>query len=127
MQALQDSSNNRNFVKWDVTPLDDGTMQVNRIFWAFFECIHAFNHCRPLLSIDGTHMYGKYNAKLLVEIVLDANNHILSLAFALVESENTSSWKWFMSCIREGVTQREGLCVVSDRHNGILASMREPE
>ncbi|KAL9678048.1 hypothetical protein QQ045_015886 [Rhodiola kirilowii] len=27
MQALQDSSHN-NFVKWDVTPLDDGTMQM---------------------------------------------------------------------------------------------------
>ncbi|KAL9690538.1 hypothetical protein QQ045_010940 [Rhodiola kirilowii] len=32
-----------------------------------------------------------------------------------------------MSCIREGVTQWEGLCVVSDRHAGILAAMREPE
>ncbi|KAL9666716.1 hypothetical protein QQ045_001053 [Rhodiola kirilowii] len=126
LQALQDSSPH-NFVKWDVTPLDDGTMPVNRIFWAFSECIHAFKHCRPLISIDGTHMYGKYNANLLVAIALDANNHILPLGFALVESENTSSWKWFMSCIREGVTQREGLCVVSDRHNRILAAMREPE
>ncbi|KAL9676373.1 hypothetical protein QQ045_004587 [Rhodiola kirilowii] len=110
MQALQDSSPN-NFVKWDVTPLDDGTMQ----------------HCRPILSIDSTHMYRKYNAKLLIAIGLDANNRILPLAFALVESENTSNWKWFMSCIREGVTQWEGLCVVSDRHAGILADMREPE
>ncbi|KAL9685438.1 hypothetical protein QQ045_022888 [Rhodiola kirilowii] len=120
--ALQDSSPN-NFVKWDVTPLDDGQL----IFWAFSECILAFKHCRPILSIDGTHMYGKYNAKLLIAIGLDANNHILPLAFTLVESENTSSWKWFMSCIREGVTQREGLCVVSDGHAGILATMREPE
>ncbi|KAL9686524.1 hypothetical protein QQ045_023984 [Rhodiola kirilowii] len=127
MQALQDCSNNSNFIKWDVTPLDDGTMQVNRIFWAFSECIHAYKHCRPILSVDGTHMYRKYNAKLLVAIGLDANNHILPLSFALVESENTSSWKWFMSCIREGVTQREGLCVVSDRHAGILAAMHEPE
>ncbi|KAL9679830.1 hypothetical protein QQ045_017700 [Rhodiola kirilowii] len=94
MQALQDSSPN-NFVKWDGTPLDDGTMQ--------------------------------YNVKLLVAIGLDAHNHILPLAFALVESENNSSWKWFMSCIWEGVTQQEGLCVVSDMHNGILAAMREPE
>ncbi|KAL9667359.1 hypothetical protein QQ045_001713 [Rhodiola kirilowii] len=73
------------------------------------------------------HMYGKYNVKLLVAIGLDANNHILPLSFALVESKNTSSWKWFMSCIREGVTQREGLCAVSDRHAGILAVMCEPE
>ncbi|KAL9667565.1 hypothetical protein QQ045_001927 [Rhodiola kirilowii] len=126
MQPLQDSSPN-NFVKWDVTPLDDGTMQVNRIFWAFSECILAFKHCRPILSIDGTHMYEKYNVKLLVAIGLDANNRILPLSFALVESKNTSRWKWCMSCIREGVTQREGLCVVSDRHAGILAAMREPE
>ncbi|KAL9683637.1 hypothetical protein QQ045_015462 [Rhodiola kirilowii] len=65
MQALKDSSP-KTFVKWDVTPLDDGTMQVNRIFWSFAECKHAFKHSRPLLSIYGTHMYGKYNAKLLV-------------------------------------------------------------
>ncbi|KAL9680794.1 hypothetical protein QQ045_012573 [Rhodiola kirilowii] len=127
MQALHDSSNNSHFIKWDVTPLDDGTMQVNRIFWAFSECIKAFEHYRPILSIDDTHMYGKYNAKLLIAIGLDANNDILPLGFALVESENTASWKWFMSCIREGVTQRVGLCVVSDRHAGILAAMREPE
>ncbi|CAM8995238.1 unnamed protein product [Rhodiola kirilowii] len=127
MQALQDSSNDKHFIKWDVTPLDDGTMQVNRIFWAFSECIKAFEHCRPILSVDGTHMYGKYNAKLLIAIGVDANNGILPLGFALVESENNSSWKWFMSCIREGVTQRVGLCVVSDRHAGILAAMREPE
>ncbi|CAM8902856.1 unnamed protein product [Rhodiola kirilowii] len=126
MQALQDCSNN-NFVKWDVTTLENETVQVNRIFWSFAECILAFNHCRPIIFVDGTHIYGKYNAKLLVAIGLDANNHILPLAFALVESENNSSWKWFMSCIREGVTKREGLCVVSDRHNGILAAMREPE
>ncbi|KAL9667221.1 hypothetical protein QQ045_001571 [Rhodiola kirilowii] len=95
MQALQDASNNKNFVKWDVTPLENGSVQLNHIFWSFAECILAFNH-----------MYGKYNAKLLVAIGLDANNHILPLAFALVESENNSSWKW---------------------HNGILAAMREPE
>ncbi|KAL9681803.1 hypothetical protein QQ045_013591 [Rhodiola kirilowii] len=49
------------------------------------------------------------------------------MGFTLVESENTSSWKCFMSCIREGVTQLEGLCVVSNRHAGILAALREPE
>ncbi|KAL9666312.1 hypothetical protein QQ045_000640 [Rhodiola kirilowii] len=138
MQALQDCSNNNNFVKWDVTTLENETVQnpciqslssinicVRLISTA--QCILAFNHCRPIISIDGTHMYGKYNAKLLVAIGFDANNHILPLAFALVESENNSSWKWFMSCIREGVTKWEGLCVVSDRHKGILAAMHEPE
>ena len=32
-----------------------------------------------------------------------------------------------MACIRKHVTQRMGLCVISDRHAGILATMEEPE
>ncbi|KAL9691523.1 hypothetical protein QQ045_011947 [Rhodiola kirilowii] len=32
-----------------------------------------------------------------------------------------------MSCIQEGVTQREGLCIILDRHQGILSAMREPQ
>ncbi|KAL9658913.1 hypothetical protein QQ045_009643 [Rhodiola kirilowii] len=63
-------------------------------------------------EIDGE--YIQYDAKLLVACSLDANNGILPVAFALVKSENTSSWSWFMSCIRECVTSRRGLCVISD-------------
>ncbi|KAL9681575.1 hypothetical protein QQ045_013360 [Rhodiola kirilowii] len=126
MQALVDH-NAETFVKWDVTPLDNGAWQVNRLFWAFAEPIKAFTHCRLVLSIDGTHMYGKWTGTLLVAVGLDANNHILPVSFAIVESESNSSWKWFMSCIREGVTQRSGLCIISDRHKGILAAMREPQ
>ncbi|KAL9664622.1 hypothetical protein QQ045_020027 [Rhodiola kirilowii] len=114
-------------VKWDTDEIDCEYIQVNRVFWAFDECIYAFKHCRPLLSIDGTHFYDKYDAKLLVACSLDANNGVLPVAFALVESENTSSWSWFMSCIREGVTSRRGLCVISDRHGGIMATMKEPQ
>ncbi|KAL9660765.1 hypothetical protein QQ045_025583 [Rhodiola kirilowii] len=126
MQALVDSSP-ETFVKWDVTPLDNSASQVNRIFWAFVEPIYAFKHCRPVLSIDGTHMYGEWVGKLLVDVGLDANNHLLPFYFVVVESESNSSWKWFMSYIQEGVTQREGLCIISDRHKGILAAMREPQ
>ncbi|KAL9667494.1 hypothetical protein QQ045_001855 [Rhodiola kirilowii] len=126
MKALVDNSP-ETVVKWDTEEIDGEYIQVNRVFWAFAECIHAFRHCRPVLSIDGTHMYGKYRAKLLVACSLDANNNVLPVAFALVESENTSSWSWFMSCIREGVTNRTGLCVISDRHGGIMATMSEPQ
>ncbi|KAL9684320.1 hypothetical protein QQ045_021756 [Rhodiola kirilowii] len=87
MKALVDLSL-ETVVKWDTDEID------------------AFKHCHPILSIDETHLYGKYDAKLLVACSLDANNGVLPVAFALVESENTSSWSWFMSCIREGVTSR---------------------
>ncbi|KAL9670281.1 hypothetical protein QQ045_007832 [Rhodiola kirilowii] len=124
MKALVDASP-ETIVKWDTEEIDGEYIQVNRVFWAFAECIHAIKHCRPILSIDGTHMYGKYDGKLLVACSLDANNGVLPITFALVESENTSSWSWFMRCICEGVTSCEGLC--TDRHEGIMAAMKEPE
>ncbi|KAL9687476.1 hypothetical protein QQ045_031879 [Rhodiola kirilowii] len=96
MQALVDSSP-ETFVKWDRTPLDNGASQVNCVFWAFVEPIHAFKNCRPVLSIDGTYMYGKWVGKLLVAIGLDANNYLLPVCFAVMENESNSSWKWFMS------------------------------
>ncbi|CAM8926977.1 unnamed protein product [Rhodiola kirilowii] len=126
MQALVDS-NPGTIVLWSKSEGENNVMTIDRVFWAFAPAISAFRHCRPVICIDGTHMYGRYNGKLLVAMGLDANNQLVPLAFALVESENNESWRWFMRCIRIGVTQRDGLCVISDRHNGILHAMNEPE
>ena len=30
------------------------------VFWAFAPCIEGFKHCKPVISIDGIHLYGKY-------------------------------------------------------------------
>ncbi|KAL9691369.1 hypothetical protein QQ045_011790 [Rhodiola kirilowii] len=120
MKALVDASPDT-VVKWDTKEIDGEYIQVNHVFWVFVECIHAFNHCRPIFSIDGTHKYGKYDGKLLVACSLDANNGVLPVAFALVESENTSNWSWFMRCICEGVTSREGQ---TRRNNGCYERTR---
>ncbi|RVX20495.1 Serine/threonine-protein phosphatase 7 long form-like [Vitis vinifera] len=85
----------------------------------------GFAHCRPVLSIDGTHLYGKYNGTLLIAMGCDGNNQLFPLAFAITEGENTDSWSWFFACIRVGVTQRKGLCLISDRHPGIIAAVNE--
>jgi hypothetical protein len=42
---------------------------------------------RPVLSIDGTFLLGKYMGTLLVAISCDADNALVPLAFALVERE----------------------------------------
>ena len=78
------------------------------------------------MSIDGTHLYGKYKGKLLIAMGCDENNQLFPLAFAITEGENTDSWGWFLACIRNTVTQRMGICVISDRHPGIMAAMSDP-
>ncbi|XP_068666529.1 uncharacterized protein [Aristolochia californica] len=58
------------------------------VFWAFGPSNAGFQYCRPLISVDGTHLYGKYPHCLLIATPLDGNNGLFPLAFAIVESEN---------------------------------------
>ncbi|XP_057734068.1 uncharacterized protein LOC130949336 [Arachis stenosperma] len=107
--------------------LDESKAYFHRLFWTFPPCIKAFRHCKPLVSIDGTHLYGKYGGTLLVAIAQDGNSNILPVAFALVEGENAESWSFFLSHLRQHVTPQLGLLVISDRHNGIKATLEAPD
>ena len=40
-----------------------------------------------------------------------------------MEGESNETWNFFLDCIRQYVTKRDGLCVISDRHKGILHAM----
>ncbi|RYR54248.1 hypothetical protein Ahy_A06g029514 isoform E [Arachis hypogaea] len=99
--------------------VDESQAYFHRLFWTFLPCIEAFRHCKPLVSIDGTHLYGKYGGTLLIAIAQDGNSNILPVAFALIEGENAESWAFFLSHLRQHVTPQPGLLVISDRHNGI--------
>nr|XP_025693030.1 uncharacterized protein LOC112795307 [Arachis hypogaea] len=107
--------------------LDESQAYFHRMFWTFPPCIEVFRHCKPLVSIDETHLYGKYGGTLLVVIAQDGNSNILPVAFALVEGENAESWLFFLSHLRQHVTPQPGLLVISDRHNGIKAELEAPD
>ncbi|XP_072090440.1 uncharacterized protein [Arachis hypogaea] len=107
--------------------VDESTVYFHRLFWTFPPYIEAFRNCKPLVSIDGTHLYGKYGGTLLLAIAQDGNSNILPIAFALVEGENAESWSFFLSNLRSHVTPQEGIFVISDRHNGIKAALEDPE
>ncbi|RYR42462.1 hypothetical protein Ahy_A08g038949 isoform B [Arachis hypogaea] len=107
--------------------VDESQAYFHRLFWTFLPCIEAFRHCKSLVSIDGTHLYGKYGGTLLITIAQDGNSNILPVAFALVEGENAESSTFFLSHLRQHVTPQLGLLVISDRHNGIKAALEAPD
>ena len=78
------------------------TCSFKSVFWVFRSCIVGFKHCRLVISIDATHLNGKYKGKLMIAMTTDANNKIYPLTFAIVESESksTETWGWFLACIR---------------------------
>ncbi|XP_075653853.1 uncharacterized protein LOC142624198 [Castanea sativa] len=72
-------------------PHVSGTCIFSSAFWAFGLCIRGFRHCRPVISIDATHLFGKYKGKLLIAMATDGKNEVYPVAFAVVESESTET------------------------------------
>ena len=74
------------------TPIsEDDVVLLHYVFWSFGPCIDGFKYCKPIIGIDRTHLYGKYQGKLLVAMAIDANNKVFSFAFALVDCESGSN------------------------------------
>ena len=61
------------------------------VFWSFKPSIEGFEHCRHVLSIDGTHFYVKYKNMLMISMGCDGNNQLFPLAFAITKGENIDS------------------------------------
>ena len=96
----------------------------HRAFWSFGQCIDAFRHCRPVLSIDGTFLTGKYKGTLMVAMAHSSNDNVLPVAFALVPSEHDDNWQWFMDHVRTKVIgPKREVCIITDRHHGILKAI----
>ncbi|XP_070045670.1 uncharacterized protein [Nicotiana tomentosiformis] len=92
------------------------------MFWTFKPAIDGFLHCRSVLSIDGTYVYGNYNIKLLIVVVVYANGSIFPLAFAICANESQETLTLFLNHLKEHVIkQRSRICLISDRHGGILS------
>ncbi|KAL5141829.1 hypothetical protein HKD37_09G025104 [Glycine soja] len=81
--------------------------------------VEAFKYCKPIIQVDGTHLYGKYRGTLLMATSQDRNGGVLPLAFAVVEGETLTAWSWFLAHLREHVTDKNGICLISDRHGSI--------
>jgi hypothetical protein len=62
---------------YDLKSLDRGQgppFILQRAFFSLDPCINAFQHCRPILCIDGTFLTGKYRGQMLTAIAVDGNN-----------------------------------------------------
>jgi hypothetical protein len=78
---------------------------LQRDFFSLGPCINVFQHCRPILCIDGTFLTGKYRGQMLTAIAADENNQLLPVTFAFVESENTDSWYRFLERVKLAVVR----------------------
>ncbi|XP_027368858.1 uncharacterized protein LOC113874844 [Abrus precatorius] len=106
--------------------VDNKCRVFERLFWSFEQCHQAFKFCKPILQVDGTFLYGKYRHTLLIATTQDGNNCVLPKAFTIVEGKTLSAWEWFLALIRLHVTDRSGICLISNRHQSIKGVVSNP-
>ncbi|ERN14499.1 hypothetical protein AMTR_s00174p00067570 [Amborella trichopoda] len=66
-------------------------------------------HGKPLIRLDEAFFKGRYKGILLAADGVDANENIFPIAYAMVESENTPSWNWFLELLNEQFWERPDL------------------
>lgn len=74
-----------------------GTLATGRpVFERMYVCLGAckgeFKHYRPLIGLDGCFLKVPYEGILLLNVVGIDGNNMFPIAWAQVESENTTSW-----------------------------------
>jgi hypothetical protein len=77
-------------------------------------------------------LYKRYDEKLLIAIAFDANNELFPLAFAIVDEENNSKWRWLLLCLqRYVISDRTCICIIPNKYvdikNGVAKVWREPK
>jgi hypothetical protein len=103
-----------------------GKLVLQRSFLALGACIEALKLCRPVICIYGTSLTGKYKGTILTAMAADSNNQLLPLAIAFAEGENGDSWYWFLERLKNMVVQDvQNVCVIHDRHKGILQAIND--
>jgi transposase-like protein len=105
---------------WAMDPPWRGSVaqKFRRVFWAFGPSIEGWKSCRPVVSVDGTHLYGKYEGHALIATSIDGNGGLYPIAFAICEKENGKNWVWFLQSLKDFVTCERKVCIISDRFSG---------
>ncbi|XP_023730016.1 uncharacterized protein LOC111877739 [Lactuca sativa] len=82
---------------------------------------------RDILGLDVVFMKGPFPGQVLTAVGLDSNNGIYPLAYAIVETENMSSWKWFLECLRYDLElySNSNFTFMSDRQKGLLPAIAQ--
>ncbi|CAI9300107.1 unnamed protein product [Lactuca saligna] len=104
----------------------------SRRFKRMYVCLggmkKGFRAClRDFLGFDGAFMKGPFPGQILTAVGVDSNNGIYPLAYAIVETENTDSWKWFLECIADDLDlhANSNFTFISDRQKGLQTAISQ--
>ncbi|XP_070012874.1 uncharacterized protein [Nicotiana sylvestris] len=87
------------------------------VYISLYAFIRGFDHCRPIVVVDGSHLKSYYNGTFVSASTLDG------VAYGVIDSENDAAWTWFFEQFKIAYGVRENMCIVSDRNESIIKSV----
>jgi hypothetical protein len=104
--------------------IDERTSRFQQCFMCPYQSRISFSHMRRLFAADSTFLKGRLIQQLLLAVSIDANGKGLILAWAVVESENEDSWRYFFKNLVRAIPEisEEATTFISDRVKGLGAA-----
>lgn len=83
------------------------------VFDRFYVCFEKLRsswrgYCRPIIGLDGTFLKSEVKGILLTAVGRDANNQIYPVAWAVVQTENSDNWLWFVQRLKADLVLGDG-------------------
>ncbi|KAK3224265.1 hypothetical protein Dsin_011290 [Dipteronia sinensis] len=93
-------------------------------FMALGASIKDFRRCMcPVIAVDGTFLKRRCSGTIFVATTQDVNEQAYPIAFGHGDSENNTSWQWFLDSLKGALSHIDDLVFISDRHASIEAGI----
>lgn len=121
-------NNSKNTVKIKTSRLNLNEAKFQRIYICYEALKQGWKAgCRPILGLDGCFLKTVCGGQMLSAVGRDGNNQMYPIAFSVVESENTDSWRWFIELLGEDLNIGDGygFTIISDQQKGLEIAIKE--
>ncbi|XP_074323468.1 uncharacterized protein LOC141660384 [Apium graveolens] len=122
-------SNPKNTVKISTTRLNEGDpVKFKRIYVCYFALKTGWKEgCRKVIGLHDCFQKTIIGGQLLSAVGRDGNNQMFPICYVVVESENTDSWRWFITLMKDDLELENGfgVTVISDQQKGLENAMKE--
>ncbi|XP_070055065.1 uncharacterized protein [Nicotiana tomentosiformis] len=64
------------------------------VYISLYVFIKGFDHCRPIVIVDRSHLKSTYTGTFVSASTLDGAGHILPLEYGVIDSKKNVAWSW---------------------------------
>jgi hypothetical protein len=103
----------------------DDTGRAVRVFVYPAAWQENFQHCLPVISVDGAHLKCQEGGVLFLATALTPNRDIVILAAGIAPIEDYRNWTWLIACLRRTSCNFDDpeVVIMSDREKGLAGAL----